>query len=217
MKNELYRHVETFNLANPKLFKDAVITENLSICKVKKGSIDKYNWMDLVLRSVDQRYIEFYKWNIKHNKGLAMNCATYKQPDDFDINLDFIETNRCVSKDSGAGFGKGGCGYKYNVLQDGYKDSWMASTSVIHFNNKKAKNNFATCWYNSKKGESLISIIFLGLHIVTIAATYYFAIPQIDWASISDKYPDYEKDPDFYVLKEMGLKWDDKKEKIIKE
>ena len=30
-KKELYEHVETFELADPKLFEDAVITENLCI------------------------------------------------------------------------------------------------------------------------------------------------------------------------------------------
>ena len=35
-KKELYRHVETFDLADPSLFEDAVITENLSICLLNK-------------------------------------------------------------------------------------------------------------------------------------------------------------------------------------
>ena len=31
-KKELYKHVDSFELADPGLFEDAVITENLSIC-----------------------------------------------------------------------------------------------------------------------------------------------------------------------------------------
>ena len=71
-KKELYRYVESFELADPKLFEGAVITENLCICTLKKKCVDKYVWLDLTLKSVDQKYIEYYKWNIKHNKGLHM-------------------------------------------------------------------------------------------------------------------------------------------------
>ena len=39
-KKELYRHVETFELADPKLFEDAVITKNLCICTLKKDIAD---------------------------------------------------------------------------------------------------------------------------------------------------------------------------------
>ena len=60
-KKELYRHVDTFELADPSLFEDAVITENLCICTLKKNIVGRYTWQDLVLRSVDQRYIEYYK------------------------------------------------------------------------------------------------------------------------------------------------------------
>ena len=70
---DLYRHIELFELAAPSLFEDVVITENLSICVLKKNIADKYTWQDLVLKSVDQRYIEYYKWNIKHNRGLKFD------------------------------------------------------------------------------------------------------------------------------------------------
>ena len=116
-KNELYRHVETFELANPKLFKDAVITENLCICSLKKKEINKYSWMDLVLKSVDQRYIEFYKWNIKNNKGLVMSYERDKDRNKFSLDLDFVETSRCSAEAGGAGFGVNGYGYRYNVTK----------------------------------------------------------------------------------------------------
>ena len=40
-KKELFRHVDTFELADPKLFEDAIITENLCICTLKKEYADK--------------------------------------------------------------------------------------------------------------------------------------------------------------------------------
>ena len=49
----LYKHVDSFELADSKLFEDAVITENLSICLLNKNTIDKYTWMDITLASYD--------------------------------------------------------------------------------------------------------------------------------------------------------------------
>ena len=46
-KKELYRHVDSFELADPKLFEDAVVQENLSICLLKKNIVNKYDWMEL--------------------------------------------------------------------------------------------------------------------------------------------------------------------------
>ena len=63
-KKDLYRHVETFELADPKLFEDAVITEDLCICVLKKNIVDRYTWQGLVLKSVDQSCVELYKWNV---------------------------------------------------------------------------------------------------------------------------------------------------------
>ena len=36
-KKELYRHVETFELANPKLFEDASVQKDLCICSLRKS------------------------------------------------------------------------------------------------------------------------------------------------------------------------------------
>ena len=44
---KLYSHVIDFELADPKVFKDAVITENLSICALKKNTVDSYTWQDM--------------------------------------------------------------------------------------------------------------------------------------------------------------------------
>ena len=207
-KNDLYRHVETFELANPKLFKDAVITENLCICIIKKAKIDKYSWEEIQFASFDNRYSLFYKWNIDNNKSIYMKSVHGQLPAKFSISTDFIETTRCSSNASGAGFGKGGLGYAYNKDYKVVKD-WKKHIGVINFKSNEAKTNFTNYWYNGKKGESLASKVCLGIHLAEMSSTYNMWIPQLDWSVISDKYPDYEKDPDYYVLKEMGLKFDE--------
>ena len=75
-RKELYRHVDSFELADPKLFEDAVITENLCICTLKKNIVDRYTWKELQFASFDKRYKPFYEWNIENNIGLKPTHKT---------------------------------------------------------------------------------------------------------------------------------------------
>ena len=209
-KKDLYRHVETFELADPKLFKDAVITENLCICTLRKKEINKYSWQDLVLKSVDQRYIEYYKWNIEHYKGLRMTQKVNMKPEDFDVYTDFWETCKCFSSLGGGGFGSNGGGYKWNVLYD--NSAVNAGIGYIHFGTKLTKDNFCKWWYFGKKGERLASKTALGIHMGgSVGPNTRIAIPQIDWSNIHINQKDlWDKgDYDSAVLSEMGLKWKD--------
>lgn len=206
-KKDLYKHVETFELADPKLFQDAVITENLCICTLKKENADKCSWLDLVLKSVDQRYIEYYRWNVEHYKGLFMKQSNYKPVSYFDTKLDFLETSRCFAAAGGSGFGSNGLGYKWNILHD--YSSVNAHNGQIRMSSEQARNNLAIFWYNGKKGESFISKVILGVHSAMASSEYYFAIPQIDWEHISDSPLWKAGNYDDAVLNEMGLKWKD--------
>ena len=204
-KKELYRHVETFELADPSLFEDAVITENLCICSLRKYTVDKYTWQDLVLRSVDQSCVELYKWNIAHNRGIVMRYARDKPLAYFDKDLDFLETARCT-KPAGGGFGKNGIGYKWNILHD--YSSVNSHIGQIRMPSERARDNLAIFWYNGKKGESFISKVILGVHLDEASSEYYFAIPQIDWSNIHINQKElWDKGLyDEAVLSEMGLK-----------
>lgn len=213
-RKDLYRHVDMFELADPKLFEDAVITENLSISLLKKENVDKYGWMDLVLRSVDQRYIEYYKWNVENYKGIFMKQSNYKPVSYFDTKLDFLETSRCFAAAGGSGFGKGGLGYRWNILKD--YSSVNAHNGQIRMPSEQARNNLAIFWYNGKKGESFISKVILGVHLDEASSEYYFAIPQIDWENISNNPLWKEGKYDEAVLSEMGLKWNIDKTVIVK-
>lgn len=211
-KQNLFEHIETFELADSKIFGDAVITENLNISIVTKKKQNKFNWQELVLESCDQNFRKFYDWNIAHNRGIVMTQKVYQKPEDFDVYKDFWESSRCFSSKGGSGFGKGGGGYKWNVLYD--TSEVNAGIGHIRFNTKKEKDNFSKWWYSDKKGISLASKVVLGLRVVCAALEYYFFIPQIDWETI-DQHPLWSTDVDAAVLDTMGLKWDSNKEKII--
>lgn len=216
----LYKHVGSFELADPSLFEDAAITKNLCICTLKKTITDRYTWQDLVLKSVDQRYIEYYEWNIKHNrniKGLFVRRSDSKSVSYFDTSLDFLETSRCFAdvSFSGSGFGKGGFGYRWNILHD--YSSVNAHILQIRTPSERARDNLAIVWYNGKKGESFISKVITGVHITAASSEYYFAIPQIDWEHISDSPLWKAGNYDDAILNEMGLKWNEDKTVIVKE
>lgn len=225
-KKDLYRHVDMFELADPSLFEDAVITENLSICSLKKENVDKYDWMDLVLKSVDQRYIEFYKWNIEHNRGLKFKNYINEPSSSFDINLDFIDGTRLCSTGHGRkpGFGNETNGYKWNVLKSGFNDSWRANIACIHFNTKLAKDSFCKyaysyTYFNNDKSDCLASKTIAGANFAGTSGEMYFAIPQIDWSNIHINQKELwnKGDYDNAVLSEMGLKWNEDKTAIVKD
>jgi len=214
---KLFEHIEKFELADPKLFEDAVITENLNISVVTKKKQNKFTWQELILESCDQNFRKFYDWNIANNRGIAMKRYDSKSDiplSGISLDKDFVESGRCVSINSGAGFGMDSYGYLWNVTKQNTNTGWLHCAGIIHFNTKLAKNNFAKFWYSNIKGKNLISKAALGLHMVSVSADYYFFIPQIDWETI-DQHPLWNTDVDAAVLDAMGLKWNDDKTKII--
>ena len=212
-KKELYRHVESFELADPSLFEDAVVQENLSICLLKKNIVNKYDWMELTLKSFDQRFIEYYKWNIEHNKGIIPVRKDYKTPDMFDRNLDFVDTGRCFDATSHGHFsGPNSFGYKYNFyLKDWTNKDWGNILCVIHFQSKDAKDNFRAFAYAGNYQNNLAARCLSGVKTNMASSEYYFAIPQINWSNIHINQKElWDKgDYDNAVLSEMGLKFDE--------
>ena len=115
-KNERYRYIDSFEIVNNSLF-DARITGNLCITTSQSMNNEK-NYEDFLFDSFNQNYRAFYEWNKRNDKGLFFVERRNKPYTDFNIDLDFIETNRlCAPINLGtSGFGKNGCGYKFNLL-----------------------------------------------------------------------------------------------------
>jgi hypothetical protein len=214
---ELWRNVKTFELADPKLFVDADITKNLCICTLENKNVDKYRrYEDIVMESYDPKFKAFYNRNVSLGCKYYMIQKNYEPIENFDIDIDFIESNRCYSVSGGAGFGQNGFGWKYNVLKDFDKNDVINMIGWIHFQSKKEKDNFCKYWYNGSKGKSLSSKALLGLHTDIAGKEHFMAIPQIDWETISDN-PLWKKgDYDGAVLDVMGLMWDENKSNIVR-
>ena len=207
-KNERYKYIASLERIENILF-DAVISGNL--CITTSQSMDNGKvYEDFLFDSFNQNYIKFYEWNKRNDKGLEVCRKDNKPYTDFDIDLDFIETMRlCVPKNlGGSGFGKNGCGYKFNVLKKNYKESWIKCIALIHLNSQKEKDNFSKWWYSAPKEKGLSSKVMVGLNLVGVSILTKYAIPQIDWASISDNPLWKEGKYDEAVLDVMGLKWE---------
>jgi hypothetical protein len=215
--NNLYRHVEDFRLADPEMFEDADITNNLCICTLRKDVVDKFKtYEEMAMESYDPKFKAFYEVNSKLGCKCYMIQKNYEPIKNFSIDIDFIESNRCYSASGGAGFGQNGFGWKYNVLKDFDKKDTISMIGWIHFQSKKEKDNFCKYWYNGSKGKSLSSKALLGLHTDIAGKEHFMAIPQIDWEAISDTQLWKEGKYDEAVLLAMHLRWNDKKDGVVR-
>ena len=213
--NERYKYIDSFEVANNHSF-DAFISGNLCITTSQSMDNEK-TYEDFIFDSFNQNYRDFYEWNRRNYKGLEVCRKDNKPYTDFDINLDFIETNRLCSPKNigGSGFGKGSCGYKFNVLKEGYEKKWIKGIALIHLNSYKEKNNFSEWWYYAPKERGLSSKVMLGLNLVNASNLTKYAIPQLDWASISDNPLWKEGRYDEAVLDTMGLKWTEDRTGVV--
>ena len=204
----LYEYVDSIEGVDSRVFKGVRLGCNLSLAECYKNRANKYTYRDILLASSDKEYLEYYKWNIEHNRNIVIKRADnilFTAPDSLSPDLDFIETTRCC-KDSGGGFGPGGYGYKWNVTKTDLNNGRIAFAFSIHFNTKLAKDNFAKWWYNGGKGKQLASKVVMGAPFSSIAGNASFVIPQIDWEHISDNELWKAGKYDEAVLSEMGLK-----------
>ena len=204
-KNERYKYIASFEIVENTLF-DAVISGNL--CITTSQSIDNgKTYEDFLFDSFNQNYRDFYEWNKRNDKGLEF-CRRDKKPcRNFDIDLDFAIGSRAVDHDHCISITGEGFDYYWNVLKEGYENTWASEAYIIHFNSKEAKNNFTEFIY-SKVGEPFMSKVIRGLNLIKVSSLVSYAIPQIDWEKISDHPLWKEGKYDEAVLDTMGLKWE---------
>ena len=207
----LYEYVDSIESVDSRVFKGVRIGCNLSLAECYKNRTNKYTYRDIILACSDKEYLEYYKWNIEHDRNIVIKRVDnilFTAPDALSIDLDFVNTSRCC-KDGGSGFCHGGYGYKWNVTKTDLNNGLITSVASIHFNTKRAKDNFAKWWYNDRKGERLANKVVIGVPLSAISRNASFVIPQIDWEHISDNELWKTGNYDEAVLSEMGLKFDE--------
>ena len=160
---------------------------------------------------------------MRNFKGLSVHRKDNDSYKKYNIDLDFLESNRYCNynsvRDTSFGYGKNRWGYLFNVEKRGFEDRELSGLSVIHFNTPKEKNNFSKWWYSTPedKTKSLSFKLNSGLGKVTVGYYHSYAIPQIDWSEISNHPLWKESKYDEAVLDAMGLRWEnDFRTKIVK-
>ena len=206
--NERYKYINYFEVVNNTLF-DAIISGNLCIttCQSKDNG-KKYE--DFLFDSFNQNYRAFYDWNrlyIQKERGTQGKVYYNKPYTLFNIDLDFALSTRAVDHQHCISVTGKGFDYYWNVLKEGYENTWASEAYIIHFNSEEAKNNFTEFIY-SKVGEPFMSKVIRGLNLIKVSSLVSYAIPQIDWERISDHPLWKEGRYDEAVLDAMGLKWE---------
>ena len=214
--NELWRYVESMELADPKMFDDATITDNLCICTLMNETVDKFKtYEEMSMESYDPKFKAFYEVN-KQDVG-DFSCT----------GIDSIKINKIseynqdtafyvYSRTAGHGVHKSGYDVEYNVNKSIGIDGLPLNTSKGHnnliggfivFTKKTGKDNFTLWWYKGEGELADKAIHSMNKNIGSIEP----AIPQIDWETISDTQLWKEGKYDEAVLDVMGLKWNDDK------
>ena len=216
---ELWRYVETFELADNEMFEDADIVRNLSICTLRKSVVDAYKSYDCMQElSWNANVSKVFYWNKKH--GLVMSIDNYSDGTGvkFDFDTEIIESARLPAIDSVTnaggfnGFRIGdNVGYRINV-QKRY-DTLVKRICRIKFNkpSAKAKDNFCAWAYKENMFTNLANVLIAGIKLDDATEPCLYAIPQIDWETISDHPLWKQGDYDGAVLSVMNLRWNEDK------
>ena len=207
--NELWRYVESMELADPKLFVDADITKNLCICTLGNKNVDKYkSYEDIEMESYDPRFKKFYEYNNAH-KLLEMKFHPTKGY------LEYLNKNHNRIFINSVRIAAGGYA-KVGLSKDWYDgktelpidNEGSIQIFAVEHKNKEANDNYATFVFNS----GFLNDAIKGLNKTN--GTVSIAIPQIDWETISDTPLWKEGKYDEAVLSEIHLRWNAEKDCI---
>ena len=187
--NELYKHVLSLEIVDPKAFKDAVITTNLCVCKLIPNKIER-TFEELEIETFDQRYREFYELNAKlFNYAIsAFERVPQRSGIHYDHNPDaaFALTAR-TALDGVHKTNNDAYDVLFNIKKVvSIKDTpiWkhadgtdaQAAASYIYFNTAQEKENLVKFWYYNP----LMNKLLKGLN--RCGGDYFQSIPNIDWS-----------------------------------
>lgn len=221
--DELWRYVVSMELADPKMFVDATITDNLCICTLVNEMFGFKTYEDMEIISFNHKATPFFN----RNKLLKPCFRTYFETTMssdvvFDNTYTFATTWRISVNNVQET--KTGWDYKYNVTKelkdipvhdrkDGTGKMYMAWILDFGKGHETSCKNFNTWWwYKGKHGLCAFLIKSLNKKSGTIEQ----AIPRIDWEGISDHPLWKEGKYDEAVLNVMGLKWNDDKSGVVR-
>jgi len=221
---ELYRHIEDFRLADPEMFEDADITNNLCICTLRKSVVDRFKtYEELSMESYDPKFKAFYEVNKPNGTFYDAGQPWANNKELFDWNDTWVYL--CRASADGVPSGDA-TDKRWNLAESrveiddiqrpGKDGNGRYSLRVIKFvkgDTRKSCRNLST-WFYAYGKEGLADKLLHSLK--KNSGSIEPAIPQIDWEAISDTQLWKEGKYDEAVLDVMGLKWNDDKSGVVK-
>jgi len=182
---ELYKHVLDLELADPKQFKDASITNNLNIARLCDRKLDQ-SWEQVVIESYDPAYRAFYELNASCNANYRY-IPSYSTGDRQQLppcETSFMITSRTIQNGAHDATGKA-ADIDYNINGINSNIPWSNRSNThscmfIVFSDKIAKQNLCRFWYKNELMDKLIKGLKSASGRMTIA------IPNIDWTKDRD-------------------------------
>lgn len=221
--NELWRYVESMELADPKMFADATITDNLCICTLLNETVDKFKtYEELEMESFDEGFRLFFEKNVPGKTIIPIDKCTKRFktveegrkffPSDSE-NLVFFGV-RTLS----GGISKNSFDYKYNTNLCGNEElpfskneeNYCMGGRLFRLKSGVAKNNLVLWLYNGELANKIRN--------ARNADTRKCdgILPNIDWEGISETPLWKEGKYDEAILSEMHLRWNDDKSGVVR-
>ena len=219
-----YKFVKTKERVDSALFEDARLTYDIYVttCDNTESTTWK-TYDDFLFSDLDKRFLPYYDYN-RRNLSIIMQRKENAPVEFFNEETDFVTVNRCCNRT--ANFSSmNGIDYYWNRLgirdfkkkptnKKDYKKGevyWISGLAYIRFPSHLALKNFNKFVYENERSKSFINNAMWGLNMGTVSARCGWAIPQIDWETISDHSLWKEDKYDEAVLDTMGLKWEGEK------
>ncbi len=219
---ELYRHVESMELADPKMFADATITDNLCICTLLNETVDKFiSYEEMSMESYDPRFKAFYEVNKPNGTFYDAGQPWANNKKIFDWNDTWVYLCRAAADGVPS---EDATDKRWNLAESrveiddiqkpGKDGNGRYSLRVIKFVNgdtRKSCKNLSTWFYTYGKNGLADKLLH---SLRKKSGSIEPAIPRIDWETISDTPLWKEGKYDEAVLSDMHLRWNDEKECI---
>lgn len=210
---DLYKHVLHLELVDPKTFKDALISNNLCVCKLTNKEINQ-TLEEMELQTFNPKYKEFYELNahlpdnfMRYYFSGVLHAAPIKK--EFLTMSNLFMTSVRVGGD-GVHRGKDSADYRWNVLhkKEDIRKLIKSSFDLFDFPSKKYYNNFVTWWYENSLQDQLIKGVRKSQSDI---GGVHAAVPNIDWSVDRD----YEHLTYDELLKIMREELNEQKKKRI--
>ena len=171
-ENGLYKKIASVEQVDSKIFKDATIAENLSICCLNNSLDNGLNYGDIEVEAFDSKWKKYYLENLKRNCSwdwVDGDCS--KLPKEFNPKIFYLTVRTIVD---GVHKTFNCADYQMNF---NHKYTYTKEIAAAIFKTKVERDNIVDFWYNSK----IMTSICKASHKQGGSGTSPIFLPRVDW------------------------------------